>query len=154
MESQGERVPGGLVKCGNVESMVQDGNPEQDIGVQEQFLRQSNPEPEMGAAAAEAAVYDTSPPLLRNPPPIPTETAHPGSLDMAQLFAMLTKMTNGIHNKMDEMSTNMDAHTKTLREEMQCMGAGLQDGLGEVEEGQNQLKGEMEKNTRAVEQLK
>ena len=65
MESQSERVPGGLVVYSNVESMVQD-TPEQDINVQEQFLPQPNPEPEMGAAAAEAAMYDTPPP---SPPP-------------------------------------------------------------------------------------
>ena len=72
------------------------------------------------------------------------------------LQAMNEIKTNAqeMNNKMDGMSKNMDAHTKTLQEEMQCMGAGLQDGLDEVEEGQNQLKGEMEKNTRAVEQLK
>ena len=34
-----------------------------------------------------------------------------------------------------------------LREEMQCMSAGLQ-------EGQEQLKGEIENNTRTVEQFK
>ena len=145
MASQGERVLGVLeMDVGLVESMAQDGIPEQEMMVvMQDEPPQLNPEPEMDAAAAAAS--DTSPPLLRNPPPIPTETAHPGSLDMAQLFAMLTKMTNGINNKMDEISKNIDAHTKTLREEMQCMGAGLQDGLDEVEEGLNQLKGEMEK---------
>ena len=47
---------------GLLESMAQDESPEQDIGVQEHELPQTNPEPEMGAAAAEAAVYDTPPP--------------------------------------------------------------------------------------------
>ena len=57
-----------------LESMVQDGNPEQDINVQEQFLPQPNPEPEMGAAAA--AEYDipssvkTRPWLPAKPRPI------------------------------------------------------------------------------------
>ena len=74
MASQGEREPGVLGMDGELlESMVQDGNPEQDIGVQEQFLPQSNPEPEMGAAAA--AVYDNSPPPLRQNPPILAESA-------------------------------------------------------------------------------
>ena len=88
MASQGEREPGVVgMDEGLLESMVQDripeqDTPEQDINVQEQFLPQLNPEPEMGAAAA--AVYDTSPSLLRNPPPIPAETAHPSALDKSQ----------------------------------------------------------------------
>ena len=49
--------------------------------------------------------------------------------------------------RQDEIKNNMEANTRTMREEMQCMGAGLQ-------EGQEQLKGEMERNTRTVEQLK
>ena len=80
-----------------------------------------DPKPEMGAAAAEAAVSDTSPPLPhQNPPPIPAETAHPSAPDMAQLFAMLA----GINNKMDDM----EANTQTLRGEMQRIGRGLQAG--------------------------
>ena len=47
----------------------------QKIPKQEQISPQMDPKPEMGAAAAEAAVYDTSPSLLRNPPPIPAESA-------------------------------------------------------------------------------
>ena len=91
MASQGEREPGVVeMDVGSLESMVQDGDPEQDIGVQEQEPPQTDPEPEMGAATA--AAYDTSPPLLRNPPPIPAETAHPSALDMAQLFAMLAEI--------------------------------------------------------------
>ena len=80
MESQGERVPGGLDVCSNVESMVQN-TPEQDINVQEQFLPQPDPEPEMGAAAA--AAYDTSPPSLHQNPPILAESAQPSAPDMA-----------------------------------------------------------------------
>ena len=76
MESQGERELGVLgMDVGLVESMVQDGDPEQDIGVQEQFSPQTNPEPGMGAAAAEAAEYDTPLPssvkLLPRPPAKP-----------------------------------------------------------------------------------
>ena len=57
--------------------MVQD-IPEQDIVMEELELPpQMDPKPEMGAA--EAAVYDTSPSLLRNPPPIPAETARSGT---------------------------------------------------------------------------
>ena len=105
MEFQSEREPGVIDMCLNVESMVQDKIPEQDIIAQEHVLPQTNPEPEMGAAAA--AVYDTSPSLLRNPPPIPAETAHPSAPDMAQLFAMLAEMNRGINNKMDDMNQNI-----------------------------------------------
>ena len=75
MASQGEREPGVVeMDEGVLESMVQDGDPEQDIGVQEQFSPQTNPEPEMGAAPE--ATYDTPPPLPRqNPSPAPNETA-------------------------------------------------------------------------------
>ena len=130
--------------CSNVESMVQDEIPVQDIpiNVQVELPPQINSEPEMGAAAAEAAVYDTSPSLLRNPPPIPAETAHPRAPGVAQLFAMLTKMTNGINNKMDEMSKNMDAHTKTLRDEMRRVGQCLQAGImAAPRAGANELRG-------------
>ena len=62
MAAQGERVPGVVDMCSLVdEAMVQD-----EIPMQEQFFPQMDPEPEMGTAAA--AKYDTSPPLLRNPP--------------------------------------------------------------------------------------
>ena len=141
MAAEGERVSEAIVMCNVLDPMAQDKIPMQDIPVQKQSLSQTNPEPEMGAAAAVA--YNTSPSLLRNTPPIPAETAHPGASDMAQLFAMMA-----------ELNRNMLGNTQTLREEMQCMGAGLQDGLEGVKEGQNQLRGEMERNTRAVEQLK
>ena len=122
--------------------------------MQEQFLPQMDPEPEMGAAAA--AVCDTLPPHLRqNPSPTPSETAtdNGGSVlfspsALVQMVEMITQAMRGETQQMkQEMSNKMDAHTKTLREEMQCMGAGLQ-------EGQEQLKREMEKNTRTVEQFK
>ena len=125
MESQGKRVLGVLgMDVGLVESMVQDripeqDTPEQDMNEQEQVLPQPNPEPEMGAAAA--AAYDTSPSLLRNPPPIPAETAHPSAPDMAQLFAMMA-----------ELNRNMNANMQTLRGEMQRIGRGLQAGTAEI----------------------
>ena len=104
--------------CSYVESMVQDripeqGTPKQDINVQEQFPPpHSNPEPEMGAAAA--AAYNTSPSLLRNPPPIPANTAHPSAPDMAQLFAMMAELNN-----------TMVANIRTLRGEMRQMSQCL-----------------------------
>ena len=92
MASQGERELGVLgMDEGVLESMAQDGDLEQDIGVQEQEPPQTDPEPEMGAATA--AVYDTSPPLLhQTPPPILAESVHPSAPDMARLFAVLAGM--------------------------------------------------------------
>ena len=110
-----------------------------------------DPEPEMGAAAAEAAVYDTSPSLLRNPPPILAESAQPSTFDMGRLLAVLAGMENRMENNMEK---KMNGMTQAMREEMQCMGAGLQDGLEEVKKGQEQLKGEMEKSMTAVKEFK
>jgi len=76
MASQGEREPGVVeMDVGLVESMVQDGDPEQEmLVVEEHELPQTDPEPEMGAAAA--AAYDIPPPILRqSPSPAPSETA-------------------------------------------------------------------------------
>ena len=86
MAFQSERVPGGLVMSFNVESMVQHGNPEQDIPVQEQVPPQTDPEPEMGAAAV--AADDTPPPLPRQNPslaPSETTTDNGGSVLLGQL---------------------------------------------------------------------
>ena len=67
MAAQGEREPGVVhMDEGVLESMVQDGGPEQDIVVEEQELPQTDLEPEMGAAAA--AVNDTSTPLSTKAP--------------------------------------------------------------------------------------
>ena len=89
MESQSERVPGVDMDLGIVESMAQDEIPVQDIPIEMQveFPPQTDPEPEMGVAAA--TVYDTSPPPLRQNPPILAESAQPRAPDMAQLCAML-----------------------------------------------------------------
>ena len=126
MASQGEREPGVVeMDVGLLKSMVQDGDPEQDIGVQEQFLPQLTPEPEMGAAAA--AAYDTSPSLLRNPPPIPAETTHPRAPDIAQLFAMLAgmrgetqqmgkEMKNEINGMENKMEANLKENAKQIKE--------------------------------------
>ena len=58
----------------------------QRIPMQDEFPPQMDPKPGMGTAAAAAVKYDTSPSLLRNPPPIPAETAHPGALDRDQIY--------------------------------------------------------------------
>ena len=80
---------------------------------------QLNPEPEMGAAAA--AAYDTSPPPLRQNPPILAESVHPSALDMAQLFAMLAEM----NNKMDGNTNKMEEMRGEMRQMGQCLQAGI-----------------------------
>ena len=112
MASQGERVLGVLGMCNsNVEAMVQDRTPEQDMGVQEQVPLQTNSEPEMGAAAAAS---DTPPsPLRQSPSPLPSEAttdrgtpASSGSFDMNQLGEMLMGMRK-------QMEAN--THTKWIQ---------------------------------------
>ena len=128
MASQGEREPGVVGMCrNNLEAMVQDRIPVQDIPVQEQFFPQTDPEPEMGAAAA--VEYDTSPSLLRNPPPIPAETAHPRASDMAQLCAMLAAMNANMETNLKENAKEMKDKMEEMRGEMQNMGRGLQAGI-------------------------
>ena len=121
MASQGEREPVVLgMDEGLLESMVQDGDPEQDIGVQGQEPPQMDPEPEMGAATA--VVYDTPPPLLhQNPPPIPAETVHPSVPDMAQICAMLA----GVTAAMQQMQKGMDTNKRNGKENgNECMQNG------------------------------
>ena len=95
-----------MYMCSNVLDPMDQDISEQDIVMGEQELPpQMDPKPEMGAAAAEAAVYDTSPPLPhQDPPPIPAETVHPGAFDMAQLVAILAGM-----------ESRMEANTQMLR---------------------------------------
>ena len=113
MAFQGEREPGVLeMDLELVESMAQDEIPEQEMLVVQDEFPQPNPEPEMGAAAAEAVVYDTSLPLLRQKPPIFAESAQSSAPDMAQLFAMLAEMNRGINEKMDGMNKNVDGIKK------------------------------------------
>ena len=102
--------------------------------MQEQFLPQMNPKPEMGAAAA--AEYDTSPSLLRNPPPIPAGTAHPSTPDMDQLFAMLAEMRNGINNKMNGINNKMDGMDNKMKE-------NLKENAKQIKEEMKEMRGEM-----------
>ena len=89
MAAQGERELGDIVMCSSVlGTMVQDIS-EQDLVMGEQELP-----PQMDPKPKEAAVYDTSPSLLRNHPPIPAETAHPRAPGVARLFTMLAEMNN------------------------------------------------------------
>ena len=114
---------------GLLDPMAQDEEIEREmLGVEEErFIPpQMDPEPGMGAAAAEAAVYDTSPSLPhQNPSPIPAETAQPGTFDMAQLVAILAgmneKMENNINEKMEANTKKMEANTNGMREEMKAM---------------------------------
>ena len=62
-----------------------------------------------------------------------------------------TRRQDEIKNNMEK---KMDGMTQTMREEMQCMGAGLEKGLDKVKEGQEQLKGEIGKNTTAMKEFK
>jgi len=144
MESQGEREPGVLeMDVGLVESMVQDENPEQEMLVVQDELPQPNPEPEMGAAAA--AVYDTSPPPLRQNPPILAESAQSSAPDMAQLFAMLAGVNatmQQMNNKIDGSTNGMKDEMEKMRGEMQQMGRCLQAGImAPPRAGTNELGG-------------
>ena len=68
-------------------------------------------EPEMGAAAAEAAVYDTSPPLPhQDPPPIPAGTVHPSIPGMAQVCAMLAGVTAAMQKMQEGMENKIEAN--------------------------------------------
>ena len=171
MAAKSEREPGVIdMEGGLLDPMAQDEEVEQEMVVVEEeqsFAPQMYPEPEMGAAAAEAAVYDTSPPLPhQNPSPIPAESAQPVMVDMAQLVAILAGMeanlkanTNGmkeINEKANETreeiknNTNkMEANTKGMREEMketrdemrrvgQCLQAGK---MATPRAATNELKG-------------
>ena len=105
--------------------MVQD-TPVQDIPIPEQdeSLPQTNSEPEMGAAAAEAAVYDTSPsPPHQNPPPIPAETAQQSEFDMIlqAIRNNTNEMKEEIKNNTNRMEANLKEETKGMREEMKEM---------------------------------
>ena len=114
--------------CNILDPMAQD-IPEQDIVMGELELPpQMDPKPEMGAAAAEATNMTPPLPSSETLPPIPAETARPGTPDMVQLFAMLAEITNGINNKMNEISKNT---IQTMRGEMRQMGRGCAGGHGE-----------------------
>ena len=115
MASQGEREPGVVEMCNSVlDSMVQDGDPEQDIPMQEQSLPQTNPKPEMGAAAA--AAYDTPPPHLRqipSPTPSETETDGGGSVLLPPLIAELVeKITQAMRGEMQLVGKEMNNEIK------------------------------------------
>ena len=130
MASQGEREPGGVVMCcSNLEAMVQDEIPMQDIPEQDESLPQTNPKPEMGAAAAAS---DTPPPHLRqSPSPLPSEAttdrgnpASSGSFDMNQVGEMLM----GMRKQMDTSTNKLRGEMKEMGGEMRQVGQCLQAG--------------------------
>ena len=84
----------------------------QRIPMQDESLPRVDPEPGMGAAAAEAAVHDTSPPPLYQNPPILAESAQPGTFDMAQLVAILAGMRGETREMMQGMNEKMDGMSK------------------------------------------
>ena len=143
MASQGERELGVLgMDAGLLESMVQDGNLEQEMLVVQDELPQLNPEPEMGAAAV--AADDTPPPHLRQiPSPTPSEIAtdNGGSVQLsptarAQMVEMFKQAMSGdmqrMNNRMkantNEIKNGMKEEIKKMRGEMRQMGQCLQAG--------------------------
>ena len=146
MAAQDEREPGVVVMCSVLDPMVQD-TPVQDIPIPEQdeSLPQMDPEPEMGAAAAEAAVHDTSPPPLYQNPPTLAKSAQPVTVDMAQLFATLAGISGDIHGMKEEIKNNTQAFKsdmRALRGETRQVGQCLQaDKMATPRAGSSELKG-------------
>jgi len=144
MASQGEREPGVVGMDESVlESMAQDENPEQDIGVQEQFLPQPNPEPEMGAAAA--AAYDIPPPLLRqSPSPAPSETAtdNGGSvlLSPSVLAQMVEMFRQAMSGDMQQMKSGIDENAQQMKEEIKNK---MDTNTNKMDTNTNEMRGEM-----------
>ena len=110
---------------GLLDPVAQDIIEQEIVGVEEEQLipPQMDPEPKMGAAAAEATVYDTSPSLPhQNPSPIPAETAQPGTFDMAQLVAILAgmneKMEANVRGDPRQMENNINKKIEANTEKM------------------------------------
>ena len=60
-----------------------------------------------------------TPPLLRNPPPIPAETAQPSTLDM--ILRALNGMKEEIKNNTNEMKEEIKNNANEMRDEMKTM---------------------------------
>ena len=133
MAAQGERVSGVVGMCDNLDSMVQDGDPEQDWCAGTISLSQTNPEPEMGAAAA--AEYGTPPPHLRqSPSPAPSKTAtdNGGSVPLSPL---LTQIVEAFAQVMKEEMKKMWGETRHVG---QCLQA---DKMATPRAATNELEG-------------
>ena len=106
---------------------------------------QMDPEPEMGAAAAEAAVYDTSPPLPhQNPSPIPAETVHPSEPDMAQLCAMLVGVTAAMQQMQGEIKNNtneMNGNAQQMESKMDGMKEEIKNNTQAFKSDMRALRG-------------
>ena len=137
MAAQDEREPGGLVMymCNSVLGPMAQGIPEQDRVMGEQELPpQMDPKPEMAAA------YDSSPPLLRNPPPIPAETAQQSALDM--ILQAIQQMTQRSMDRMDAHTQAFINDARELRGEMRQVGQCLQaDKMATPRAATNELEG-------------
>ena len=154
MAAQGERELGDIVMGeGLLDPMAQEEEIEQEMLVVEgeQLIPpQMDPEPEMGAVAAEATVDDTSPsPPHQNPPPIPAETVQQSEFDMflqainrmnEKMGANMREEIKNNTSQMKEEARGMREEMKEMRGEMQNMGVGLQDKLTEVKD---EMKGEI-----------
>jgi len=121
MAAQGEREPG--VVWNNVLGPMAQDNPEQDIVEEEQFFPpQMDPKPEMDAAAAEAAKYDTSPPHLHQiPSPAPSKTVsdNGGSVPLSPL---LTQIVEAFAQVTKEEMRKVWGKTRHVG---QCLQAGI-----------------------------
>ena len=149
MASQGERESGVVdMDEGVLESMAQDGDPEQEMLVVQDELPQLNPEPEMDAA------HGAPPsPLRQSPSPAPSETAtdrgDSASSEAAE-FCRLGEMLMGMMQQMmDKMDANMQAFrsetravelkmatpragTDKLRESANCVGPAMEAGEDKI----------------------
>ena len=126
--------------CSSVLDPMAQDIPEQDIVMGEQELPpQMDPKPEMGAVAAEAAVYDTSPSLLRNPPPIPAEAAQLSAPDIAQICAMLAAMSGDLQ----QIKNNMDGNAQQMENKMDGMKEEIKNNTNGMREEMKEMRGEM-----------
>ena len=132
MAAQGERELGDIVMGEGLLDPVAQDIPEQEMLVvgELELPPQMDPEPEMGAAAAGAAVYDTSPPHLHQiPSPAPSKTAtdNGGSVQlspfiMAQMMEMITQAMRGETQQMGkEMREEIKKQRNEMRDEMKKM---------------------------------
>jgi len=162
MASQGERVLGVVGMCDNLDSMVQDEIPEQEmLVVEEQELPRTDPEPEMGVAAA--AESDIPPPHLRQiPSPAPGESTpdegeaaatDPPNLNQL-LMGWLANMQQALESKIDGVNKQMETSTKEIKTNA-CrmsnhMNANIQQVKNGMKEEMEEMRGEMQSMGRGL----
>ena len=140
MAAQGERVSGAIGSSSSnvLDPMAQD-IPEQDIVMGEQELP-----PQMDPKTKMAAACDASPPpLLRNPPPIPAESAQPSAFDMAQLCAMLAGVTAAMQQMKGEIKNEMNGNAQRMEGKMEANINGMKKMRGEMQNEMKEMRGEM-----------